>query len=45
MLGTAGKDKYVRIYDEHTKSIVLKMKEGGTFCGHSNRIFCVKWDP
>lgn len=44
LLATAGKDKYVRIYDEHTKSIVLKMKESGLHCGHSNRIFCVKWD-
>jgi len=21
------------------------MKESGNSCGHSNRIFCVKWDP
>lgn len=44
LLASAGKDKYIRIYDEHTKSIVLKMKEGGTHCGHSNRVFCVRWD-
>lgn len=45
LLATAGKDKYIRIYDEQTKSIVLKMKENGEMPGHSNRIFCVKFDP
>jgi len=45
LLATAGKDTYVRIYDEHTKSLVLKMKDRATLCGHSNRVFCVKWDP
>ena len=25
--------------------MVLKMKENGDLCGHSNRIFCVKFDP
>lgn len=44
LLAAAGKDKYVRIYDEHTKSLVLKMKDRGVFCGHSNRCFCVRWD-
>ena len=43
LLSTAGKDKYVRIYDEQTKATVLKMKEGENLCGHSNRIFCTKW--
>lgn len=45
LLATAGKDKYIRIYDEQTKSLVLKMKESGELPGHSNRIFCVKFDP
>ena len=44
-MAAAGKDKFVRIYDEATKSMVLQMKENGKFCGHSNRIFAVKWDP
>ena len=45
LLATAGKDKYVRLYDEQTKSIVLKMKEADKFVGHANRIFCVKFNP
>jgi WD40 repeat protein len=44
-LATAGKDKYIRLYDEQTKSIVLKMKENGELPGHSNRVFCVRFDP
>jgi COMPASS component SWD3 len=45
LLATAGKDKYVRLYDEQTKGLVLKMKEGGErFPGHSNRIFAVKFN-
>ena len=23
----------------------MKMKENGELCGHSNRVFCVKFDP
>jgi COMPASS component SWD3 len=45
LLATAGKDKHIRLYDEQTKSIVLNMKENGDLPGHSNRIFCVKFDP
>jgi COMPASS component SWD3 len=45
LLATAGKDKHVRLYDEQTKSIVLSMKENGELPGHSNRVFCVKFDP
>jgi WD40 repeat protein len=45
LLATAGKDKYVRLYDEQTKSIVLKMKEAKKFIGHSNRVFCVRFNP
>jgi len=45
LLATAGKDKFIRLYDEQTKSLVLKMKERKELCGHSNRIFCTKFDP
>lgn len=45
-MATAGKDKHVRLYDEQTKGLVLKMKEGGEMLpGHSNRIFAVKFNP
>ena len=44
-MATAGKDKFIRLYDEQTKSIVMKMKESSEHCGHSNRVFCVKFDP
>ena len=47
VLATAGKDRYIRLYDEQTKSIIMKMKESvdsADFCGHSNRIFCVKYN-
>ena len=45
---TAGKDKVVRLYDEATKSLILKMEGGGIFRtspGHSNRIFSTKFAP
>ena len=45
LLATAGKDCYVRLYDEQTKSPVLRMKELEKNPGHSNRVFCVKFDP
>lgn len=45
LLATAGKDTYIRLYDEQTKAFVMKMKEGSKSCGHSNRVFCVKFDP
>ena len=45
LLATAGKDKYIRLYDEQTKALVMSMKENGELCGHSNRVFCVKFDP
>lgn len=45
LLATAGKDRFVRIYDETTKAMAFKMKEGGGLYGHSNRIFCVKFNP
>mmetsp|Transcript_2690 Transcript_2690/g.4538 ORF Transcript_2690/g.4538 Transcript_2690/m.4538 type:complete len:324 (+) Transcript_2690:20-991(+) len=45
VLAAAGKDRYIRLYDEQTKSLLLKMKESATLCGHSNRIYCVKFNP
>jgi len=33
------------VYDETTKSLAFKMKERGQLPGHSNRIFCVKFNP
>ena len=47
---TAGKDASIRIYDESSKTCILKLKKGegyGVNCtaGHSNRIFCVKYHP
>lgn len=45
LLATAGKDRHVRIYDETTKTVAFSMKEGGSLLGHSNRIFCVKFNP
>jgi len=44
LLACAGKDRYVRLYDEQTKTIAVKMKDNEHFCGHSNRIFCVKFN-
>lgn len=46
LLATAGKDKIVRLYDEQTKALVLKMKDNGErLPGHSNRIFALKFNP
>jgi COMPASS component SWD3 len=45
LLAVAGRDKYIHIYDETTKSLAFKMKENGDKCGHSNRIFCTKFNP
>ena len=45
LLATAGKDRYIRLYDEQTKSLVMKLKEKKELPGHSNRIFCTKFNP
>lgn len=45
---TAGKDTAIRVYDEATKTMTLKMQGGGSYKstpGHSNRIFSVKYYP
>jgi COMPASS component SWD3 len=44
LLACAGKDTFVKIYDETTKSLLTEMKSGGqNMPGHSNRIFCLKF--
>jgi WD40 repeat protein len=43
---TAGSDKIIRVYDEKTKELTRTLKGGAdSLPGHSNRIFCVKFDP
>jgi len=44
LLALAGRDLHVHVYDETTKQLAFKMKEGYEQCGHSNRIFCVKFN-
>jgi len=45
-LATGGSDMFIRLYDEQTKSEIAKMKDlGDLYPGHSNRVFCVKWNP
>ena len=43
---TSGKDGRVRIYDDlgHLKTPIIKLESTLTKPGHSNRIFCVKFD-
>ena len=45
LLATAGRDTKIRIYDETTKALAYVMKERGDLPGHSNRIFCCKFNP
>jgi len=44
LLATGGKDHFVRVYDETTKALAMKMKGRGEVIGHSNRIYCVKFN-
>lgn len=44
LLATAGKDHKVNIYDETTKSLAFQMHELADLPGHSNRVFCVKFN-
>jgi len=44
LLAVAGKDMKVKVYDETTKSLAFEMKELGELPGHSNRVFCVKFN-
>lgn len=45
LLAVGGRDAHVRVYDETTKSLAATLKEKGELPGHSNRIFCVKFNP
>lgn len=45
MLAVAGRDKMIRVYDETTKSLAMTMKDKDAHPGHSNRIFCLKFNP
>jgi COMPASS component SWD3 len=43
---TGGKDQKIRVYDEQTRKLVIELEGGGSGeNGHSNRIYCVKFDP
>jgi len=44
---TAGKDRFVRVYDEATKRLVQTLSGGNQqdTAGHSNRVFAVKFHP
>ena len=44
LLAAAGRDRYIRVYDETTKTLAFAMKEKLELPGHSNRVFCVKWN-
>lgn len=45
LLATAGDERLIKLYDEQTKSTVLEMQGNSKWPGHSNRIFCVKFNP
>lgn len=47
LFATAGRDCKVRVYEENTKVLLTTMSEGnGTkCCGHSNRVYAVKFKP
>lgn len=44
LLAVAGRDSNVYVYDETTKQLAFNMRELGNEPGHSNRIFCVKFN-
>lgn len=44
LLAVAGRDLQIHIYDETTKQLAFTMKEGPNEPGHSNRIFCCKFN-
>jgi WD40 repeat protein len=44
LLAAAGKDHKIKVYDETTKSLAFEMKELADLPGHSNRVFCVKFN-
>jgi len=43
---TAGKDHVIRIYDDETKKVTSRLQGYiNKNCGHSNRVFCLKYNP
>lgn len=44
LLASAGRDHKIRVYDETTKSLAFEMQELADLPGHSNRVFCVKFN-
>ncbi len=45
MFATGGSDTVVRVYDEQTRQLKIALEGGGSGePGHSNRVFCVKFD-
>ena len=45
MFATGGSDTVVRVYDEQTRQLKVALEGGGSGePGHSNRVFCVKFD-
>lgn len=44
-LACGGKDGIVRVFDEATKVCEYSIVDQGAFAPHSNRIFCVKFNP
>jgi len=43
---SGGKDCIVRVYDEESRKLISELEGGGQGeNGHSNRVFCVKFDP
>jgi WD40 repeat protein len=44
LLAVGGRDLKIRVYDETTKSLAFTMKNLADQPGHSNRIFCVKYN-
>jgi WD40 repeat protein len=45
LLAVGGRNCKVRVFDETTKQLAFSMKELAQEPGHSNRIFCVKFNP
>ena len=44
LLAVAGRDMTVKVYDETTKTLAFDMRRLADLDGHSNRIFCVKFN-
>lgn len=42
---TAGKDGFIRVYDDEKRELLATMKSSQLINGHSNRVQCVKFHP